>query len=223
MKKQTDSTSKKPSGKPRRSEDYRNSVQLLYEFAEFLFKPSDIIYKFCTEIDKVQEVLPLAEYRDWNNKNEQPSIDMIICKMQNPAIRIRIRFCLILATNTKATDVHRGRPDHPIPNEINGKQEMYDYMSHNDYHFCVVSLRGKDPHFPVRFAAGRYDSLPVESYEVRNKYNNKRERKNYFYALPNALLKKETSVGYKNERLLDALTKLIKDHENKQRKSTSCS
>ncbi len=206
---------------PKRTGDYQAAMKLLKEFLAILFRNTNLSYEFVTDAIRVDETLPTAESINWNSKIEQPSIDVWLWEKENTNHRIRIRFCLVWATNKSGKgDVFKGRPDHPIPNEINSIEEMYEYMKHLDFHFCVVSLMGKDARHPARFAAERYDKISIDNYVARNKYDPKRDRKNHLYAKANALHGLVHPVGFENSTLLPHLHKLIKTQYYKKNENT---
>jgi hypothetical protein len=193
-----------------RTGDYQEAMKLLNVFLALLFKNTNLSYSFVTDPMLVDETLPTAESINWNSKIEQPSIDIWLWEKENPKHRIRIRFCLVWATTKSGnSDIFNGRPDHPIPNEINSLEEMYEYMRQLDFHFCVVTLKGKNPRWPARFAAERNDKIPMDKYVARNKYDATRARKNHLYTKGGALDHLLHPVGFENKTLLSHLRELI--------------
>lgn len=194
----------------KRSDDYRDARDLQKRILSGIFtKKSGISWKFCTSDERADTTYATKDAEDWDNKLNQPAIDTMVWKNDDIHCQVRMRVCIVPASdNPKHLDMWKERPDYPIPTGMNEKQ-LYEYMSVNDYHFCVISFLGKDPKHPRRFIAGRMDDIPFKHWFGRNKQGRKKGRHNHMYTRVRAILTMVKPVGEDYKNLITAVTKLI--------------
>lgn len=213
-KKKRKSSKKKNEKVPRRTLDYQRSTKMISDFLSKILKGTRLDWEQVRSEPDRNMYKKTRDYEDWNTAQRAPTIDVWLWDTRSPENRIRIRFCLVYARQGGAADRFNSRPDHAIPSNIDSVQQMYDYISRNNFHFCVISFMGKHTKYPRRFVAGRFDSISVDDFVARPKYGATR-KENHLYTRTRALSGKSKNVGSGCTVLIKELEMLIKNQYEK--------
>lgn len=196
-------------GLPARVQSFKYSRELIEETLVELFKGSPISWKFHSPKEMNDKTFQTGKHRDWNNKENRPTIDTLVWERDHVDRKIRIRFCLIEAGDATHGDKFRNRPDHSKAFEEQTLEDVYNYWTVNNIHFCVMSMCGKEVNNMRRFAAFRYDDFPITKYGERNKYEGK--KLHYVYSKTGMLNKYMYPVGSEHQNIIRRILELIKN------------